>query len=103
MAIAKSILEEELENLKRQLDRASKEYATFPRGSLRMKNINGKDYPYLQYKSNGKVVSVAVKKTENLAALKMELEKRDKIKLKVRQLKVEIQQIEKSLKSLRLE
>lgn len=101
MAIAKSILEEELENLKRQLDRASQEYESFPRGSLRKKNINGKDYPYLQYKSKGKVVSVAVKKSDNLEELLVELKKRDRIKLKIRQLKIEIQQIEKSLKTLK--
>lgn len=59
MAIAKSILGEELENLIRQLDRYSKEYESFPRGSLGMKNINGKDYPNLQCKSNGKVDIIA--------------------------------------------
>lgn len=101
MAIAKSILEEELKNLRRQLDRASKEYESFPRGSLRFKNINGKDYPYLQYKSKGKVVSVAVKKSDNLEELQMELKKRDKAKMKMRQLKIEIQQLEKSLKALK--
>lgn len=100
MSIAKVILEEELENLERQLKRNVKEYEDLPSGSIRMKKINGREYPYRQYKERGKVISIAIKKNEDIEVIKFRIQKRKKVKEKVREIKMEIVAIEISLKHI---
>jgi len=100
MSIARVILEEELENLSRQLKRNVKEYENLPSGSIRMKKINGREYPYRQYKEHGKVISIAIKKNEDIKVIEFKIKKRKKLKEKIREIKMEIIVIEISLKHI---
>lgn len=101
MSIARTILEEEHENLLRQLNHNIQEFEKMQKGSIRMKKINGRKYPYLQYKENGKVISKAIKKSEDIEVVKFKVKKRKQLKNKVREMKKEIVKIEKSLKHLK--
>lgn len=102
MSIVRAILEEELENLMRQLERNIKEFEKLPSGSIRMKKINGREYPYLQYKEHGKVISKAIKKSEDIKVIEFKIKKRKQLKGKVREMKMEIVEIGVSLKHLSL-
>lgn len=98
MSIAKHILKEEHDNLMRQLERTQREIEQLPKGSIRYKKINGKEYPYLQYKENGQVKSALIKKNEDTEKVGKEVERRKKLKIKSRQLIEEIREIERVLK-----
>jgi|LGVF01.2.fsa_nt_gb hypothetical protein len=102
MSIVRAILEEERVNLIRQLERNIKEFEKLPSGSIRMKKISGREYPYLQYKENGKVVSKAIKKSDDIKVVEFKIKKRRQLKDKVREMKREIVEIEASLKHLKL-
>ncbi|MCK5764009.1 MAG: hypothetical protein KAH05_07810, partial [Clostridiales bacterium] len=83
-----------------QLERTLKEIEKLPRGSIRIKKINGRDYPYLQYKEHRKVKSVAIKKNDDIQAIEFKIKKRKQLKNKIRLMKREIKEIETSLKRL---
>ncbi|MCB0307951.1 MAG: hypothetical protein KDD48_01155 [Bdellovibrionales bacterium] len=51
----KAILREELGHSKRMLQKYEKALKKLPKGSLVVKNINGKDYCYLAYRGGNKV------------------------------------------------
>jgi len=101
MSISKNILSEEHENLLRQLNRFMDEKKRLPKGSIRMKSIRKKKYPYLQYKENGKVKSKLIKQDDDIDEIIKKIERRKIIEVRIRNIKVEIREIEKALKKLK--
>ncbi len=100
MAIANHILEEELENLLRQQRRIAIEMEGLPRGTIVMKMTKVKQYPYLQYKQNGLVISSLVKKDQNVAELQILLQKRKDLAKKLKEIQAEVRLLELALRSL---
>ena len=54
-SIIKSILAEEVERSKQMESLYKKELKALPKGSIQMKKIRGKEYPYLCYRVGSKV------------------------------------------------
>lgn len=96
-AVARILLKDELDNIMRQYKRIVLEIESLPKGCITEKRIKGHSYAYLQYRENGKIVSIAVKKNENLEELKLKLLRRKTLKTKERVLKKEIEEISKLL------
>ena len=71
------------------------ELESLPTGYISKKNIHGKDYFYLQYKNNGKLVSKYIKE-DDLEKLKADLKRREKIEKEIKSLLAK----EKNLNSL---
>ena len=71
------------------------ELESLPTGYISKKNIHGKDYFYLQYKNNGKLVSKYIKE-DDLEKLKEELKRREEIEKEIKSLLAK----EKNLNSL---
>jgi len=86
MSILSEILKEEYERINSTLSSFEALAAGLPKGSIREKLINGKKYPYLQWRENGKVRSKYVR-PDNIIALSEQIEQR--------------RQYEKEIKSLR--
>ena len=101
MSIAKTVLSEERENLLRQLARAESQLAELPEGTIHLKKIKGRIYPYRVYRSGEKVVSVLVKQSESLDDLQVQIARRVKLKKKIQKIKSEIRMIDLSLKRVR--
>ena len=73
-----------------------KELALFPRGSIRRKNIKGREYPYLQFREGTHIRSKYIRKDE-LDDLVTALEKRDSVKARLRAIRNTLAQYEKLL------
>ncbi|MBO4285713.1 MAG: HipA domain-containing protein [Bacilli bacterium] len=71
------------------------ELESLPTGYISKKNIHGKDYFYLQYKNNGKLVSKYIKE-DDLEKLKADLKRREEIEKEIKSLLAK----EKNLNSL---
>ncbi|MBO4682835.1 MAG: HipA domain-containing protein [Bacilli bacterium] len=61
------------------------EIESLPSGYISKKNIHGKDYFYLQYKNNGKLVSKYIKE-DDLEKLKEDLKRREEIENEIKSL-----------------
>lgn len=64
MSILAEVLEEEYDRSIRLSNALQKEINDLPNGSLQKKNINGKDYWYLQYREGKKIKSKYIKSIE---------------------------------------
>lgn len=80
------------QELKTQLE---KELLDYPRGSLVVRDYNGRKYCYLRYRDGEKVVTKyagTYKKYDELSAL---INEREQLVAKIKQLSLEIEKIEK--------
>jgi len=75
MSILSEILNEEYERLNNTLSSYEALAANLPKGSIRDKLINGKNYPYLQWREKGRIRSKYIK-PEDLEALSNQIEQR---------------------------
>lgn len=57
MSVLEDVLEEEYARSRRLLDLMEQEIGLLPKGSIRMRNINGREYCYLNYRVGDKVKS----------------------------------------------
>ena len=74
--------------------------ATMPRGSLRVKERNGKSYYYLSYRKDGKVVTDYVGNDETvLNDLKEQLERRQDVERLYKAIKKELRLMDKAMEA----
>jgi hypothetical protein len=64
MSILSEILNEEYERLNRTISSYEAMAAELPKGSLRKKRINGREYAYLQWRDGKKIKSKYIKSSE---------------------------------------
>jgi hypothetical protein len=64
MSVLSEILNEEYERLKRTILSYETMTAKLPKGSIRMKRINGREYAYLQWRDGKKIKSKYIKDSE---------------------------------------
>ena len=64
MSVLEDVLEEEYARSSRLLDLMEQEIGLLPKGSIRMRNIKGHEYCYLNYRVGNKVKSDYVPATE---------------------------------------
>ena len=69
----------EYNELLKKTENLRKEESAFPRGNLRVRNIKGKEYYYLQFREGNHVRSSYVKK-EEFPTLSKQIENRNKVK-----------------------
>lgn len=64
MSVISTIIIREENRNKNMISEYAKELEALPKGSLKLKNINGKDYYYLVFRNGNKVVSKYIGKDE---------------------------------------
>lgn len=94
------VLEDHYERLKSMEQSYKERLASMPKGNIRLKNIRGRLYPYLDYRENGKMVSKYLNKLskEELNELQFKLEQRKKLMKNLREVKMDCRILEKALK-----
>ena len=91
----RAVLKEYKELLKKRNTLRS-EAGTLPKGNLRVRNINGRDYYYLQFREGNHVRSRYVKKVE-VSTLSKQIERRNKIKDELKTVKTRLDAYELAL------
>ncbi len=91
-------VERELKRMSALRESYENQLANLPKGSLRVKERNGKKYFYLSYRRDGKVVSDYVGNNEDtLNGLKEQLQRRKGIEKLLKKINNELRLISKAL------
>jgi hypothetical protein len=99
MSIIKDVLQEEKERLERMEKAYLKKIEELPKGSVIMKKIGNKRYPYLTYRKDNKIVWDYLKlNDEELEELKANIEKRRRLVLSLKNVRKEYEYIRRILK-----
>jgi hypothetical protein len=85
MSVLSEILQEEYDRLKATIVSYEKEVAGLPKGSIVIKRIGGREYPYLQWREGTRVKSRFIKK-EDLLYLKDQVNRRREYEKQIRAL-----------------
>jgi hypothetical protein len=85
MSVLSEILNEEYERLSRTISSYKAMASELPKGSIRMKRINGKCYAYLQWRDGKKVRSKYLKNSE-IASLSEQIERRRQYEREIKSL-----------------
>jgi hypothetical protein len=103
MSIIKGILEEELNRLKELSVFYKKKISESPRGSISVKERNGKRYIYLARREDKKVVFDYIGKDvpEVRKVLSEQMRQRKEYQAKLRQVKENLKEVERSLRGKR--
>ena len=99
MSIFDDVLNEEYERIQRIHAAYIKELAALgedARGSVRMKRINNKQYPYRQYREGSKIKSIFIKSDE-LEKVKKTIQRRKELEDAVKRIEKEKKRLEKIL------
>jgi hypothetical protein len=100
MSYIAATIEREAEQMSVLLGLYEKQLAVLPKGSLRAKERNGKNYFYLSYRKEGKVVTDYVGNDEAaLNSLKEQLERRQNIERLLKAIKRELRLMNKALEA----
>jgi len=94
MAILDEVLNEEFDRLQRIRAAMLKELELLPKGYISMKNIHGKQYPYLQKREGSKVVSQSVASHE-LEDLEQKIARRKQLQASLREVEGNIKKLER--------
>jgi len=95
-------IEREAEKMSALLCLYEKQLDALPKGSLRVKERNGKNYFYLSYRKDGKVVTDYVGNDETtLNGLKEQLERRQDIERLRKAIKHELRLMNKAMEAAR--
>ena len=99
MPVIKDVLKEELERLQRMEKAYLLKLSQLPKGSICMKKIAGKMYPYRAFRKGNQVKSVYLKMNqEELELLKSQINQRRKFERALRSIKEDCKFIKASLK-----
>lgn len=103
MSIIKGILEEELERLGELSAFYKEKVSEAPRGSISVKERGGKRYIYLARREDKKIIFAYVGKDvpEVRDALNERIKQRKEYQAKLRQVKVNLQEVKRSLRGKR--
>ena len=96
MSILDGVMREEHDRLNRIIAKVEQEISELPKGYISKKEINGKNYCYLQFRENGKVKSVYIKNDE-LDAYRDLIARRNELIIKLKGLKADKKKLEKVL------
>ena len=96
MSVLEDVLEEEYSRSRRLLSLMEQEICLLPRGSIRMRNIKGHEYCYLNYRVGDKVKSDYVPATE-VDELRAKIERRRALAAAIREQKQSQKQIIRAL------
>lgn len=99
MAILDDVLKEEYDRLNRMESAYQKELSILgdaAKGSVRMKPINGKRYPYRQYREGDRIKSDFIPK-ENLSNVQSAISRRKELQDGMKRLKAEKKRLEKMI------
>jgi len=95
-------IEREAEKMSALLGLYEKQLDALPKGSLRVKERNGKNYFYLSYRKDGKVVTDYIGNDEaTLNGLKEQLERRQDIERLRKAIKHELRLMNKAMEATR--
>lgn len=86
-----------------QLTRIKSELENLPEGSIQLKMIKGKQYAYRQYRNREtkKMISVSIKKTDDIDRLKILIQRRAYLAQKAKQLTKEIQMMDRVIRTMK--
>lgn len=96
MSVLEGVLEEEYARSSRLLDLMEQEIGLLPKGSIRMRNIKGQEYCYLNYRVGDKVKSDYVPAAE-VDELRAKIERRRALVTAIREQKQSQKQIIRAL------
>lgn len=96
MSILDGVMREEYDRLDRIIAKVEQEINELPKGYISEKKISGKSYCYLQFRENGKVKSVYIKKDE-IDAYRSLIARRNELIIKLKGLKADRRKLEKVL------
>lgn len=96
MSVFEDVLEEEFARSSRLLDLMEQEICLLPKGSIRMRNIKGHEYCYLNYRVGDKVKSDYVPAAE-VDELRAKIERRKALAAAIREQKQSQKQIIRAL------
>ena len=96
MSVLEEVLLEEYNRSIRIKKALIAEQNSLPKGSIQIKHIANKDYYYLMYRKNGKVISRYIKSAE-FESLSASINKRKENEQALKELNKSIKQIEKAL------
>ena len=96
MSVLEDVLEEEYARSSRLLDLMEQEIGLLPKGSIRMRNIKGHEYCYLNYRVGDKVKSDYVPAAE-VDDLRAKIERRRALAAAIREQKRSQKQIKRAL------
>jgi hypothetical protein len=100
MSYIAATIEREAEKMSALLALYEKQLDALPKGSLRVKERNGKSYFYLSYRKYGKVVTDYIGNNEStLSSLKGQLERRKDIERLIKAIKRELQLMNKAMEA----
>ena len=90
MLLLEKIVQQEKSRIENMISLYTEELSSMPRGTLVKKNINGKEYYYMQYRDGKKFISKYVGNSEDkLSELRLQLERRHQIEAMLKNLKSE--------------
>lgn len=99
MPVMKDVLIEELERLERMEKAYLKKISELPKGSISMKKIAGKMYPYRAYREGNKVISEYLKVNhKELEQLKSQINQRRKYEESIKAIREDCKFIKAALK-----
>jgi hypothetical protein len=102
MSYISATVKREAEKMSALLGLYEKQLEALPKGSLRVKERNGKSYYYLAYRKDGKVVTDYVGNDEtNLNSLKDRLERRQDIERLCKAIKRELRLMNKAMEAVK--
>ncbi|WP_102337747.1 hypothetical protein [Collinsella provencensis] len=96
MSVLDSILEEEYERSVRMCHHIRKELERLPKGSVRIKKINGREYYYRTFREGNKVRSAYIPASE-VDAVRAQIERRRELQSALREHQRSQKQIERAL------
>lgn len=96
MSILDGVMREEHDRLNRIIAKVEQEITELPKGYISEKKINGRNYCYLQFREDGKVKSVYIKK-DDVDAYRNLIARRNELMLKLKGLKADRRKLEKVL------
>ncbi len=96
MDMIKNILQEELDYAVELREHYLDNLKALPRGSLSVKNINGRAYTYLQYREGRKVVSIILSQQE-IPDYRDKIKKRERYKRLLKEVEEKICYLKKAL------
>lgn len=98
LSVAFVLLSDELIDLEKRIILLTRELEKLPDEYISYKKIKGKIYPYLQKRSDKKIVSKIIKKDEDIKLIEAQQARRKEIKQLLKKYKSESLEISKILK-----
>ena len=99
MSIIKNIWVEELERQKKRCASSKERLDKYPKGSIQIKRINGKEYHYLVWREDGKIKSKYLgNDIDLLEQVRLQLDARKEQAKRLKKLLYDMKLLEKALK-----